>query len=179
MDELKASFSKVVREVSSTTTKLLKTVGKVTVNCCYCERPYETQTCWLKRKARNFCSPSCHDEARKEPVSVACEICKKLFIVRPSELKVSGYLDKKKTCSRKCLSEKRRLDLNRNGNLINKISIKGESVGTSKLTEYKVLKIRDDKRSQQEIANDYGVSQTLISQIKSRKIWSHVKDIES
>lgn len=43
-----------------------------------------------------------------------------------------------------------------------------------KLTDAQVRVIRSDARSQSVIAAEYGVDQSLISRIKSRKLWSHV-----
>lgn len=51
----------------------------------------------------------------------------------------------------------------------------GEKNGASKLTEEKVLAIRSDPRSQSKIAVDYGVTQTAISKIKLRKLWSYLE----
>lgn len=51
---------------------------------------------------------------------------------------------------------------------------RGEKQGCSKLTDDAVRKIRQDRRSQSAIAEDYGVSQTNISMIKRRKTWTHV-----
>ncbi len=44
----------------------------------------------------------------------------------------------------------------------------------AKLTDEVVMEIRKDKRFQKVIASEYGVSQTLISMIKLRKIWNHI-----
>lgn len=52
----------------------------------------------------------------------------------------------------------------------------GEINGMSKLTDAIVIAIRADIRKQKDIASTYGVDQSLISLVKSRKIWSHVKD---
>lgn len=54
-------------------------------------------------------------------------------------------------------------------------SRKGEDSGMAKLTETKVLAIRADTRTQKAIAADYGVDPSLISFVKTRKIWNHVK----
>ena len=51
---------------------------------------------------------------------------------------------------------------------------KGSDIGTSKLTEEDIVKIRKDSRRQTQIAKDYGVTQACISAIKCRKTWSHV-----
>jgi hypothetical protein len=52
---------------------------------------------------------------------------------------------------------------------------RGEQMHMSKLTEDLVIMARNDPRSQQVIADSLGVSQTLISLIKRRIIWKHVK----
>ena len=51
---------------------------------------------------------------------------------------------------------------------------RGETHGNAKLTDDAIIKIRKDRRFQRIIAEDYGVSQTLVSQVKSNKIWKHV-----
>jgi len=51
---------------------------------------------------------------------------------------------------------------------------RGSSHGNAKLTEEVVIKIRADTRSQSKIARDLGVSQSLISQVKRRKVWAHI-----
>jgi len=50
----------------------------------------------------------------------------------------------------------------------------GEKHPMSKLTVEKVIAIRQDDRVHRIIAIDYGVSQSVISGIKSKKSWSHV-----
>lgn len=52
----------------------------------------------------------------------------------------------------------------------------GERQGTAKLTEQLVRSIRADVRSHRAIAETYGISQSNVSRIKSRKLWSHVTD---
>jgi hypothetical protein len=49
---------------------------------------------------------------------------------------------------------------------------RGGKNNKAKLTEDKVLAIRDDDRIQLEIARDYGVSQQTVSDIKRKRIWS-------
>ena len=50
----------------------------------------------------------------------------------------------------------------------------GEKIPWHKLSEDDVRNIRDDERTQMEIAAEYGVRQCLISAIKRRKTWRHV-----
>jgi len=56
--------------------------------------------------------------------------------------------------------------------------VKGESSGSAKLTEEKVLEIRKKHSmgniSQKELANEYGVTGVTICRILSRKIWKHI-----
>lgn len=57
------------------------------------------------------------------------------------------------------------------------ISASGENCKHSKLTEKKVLEIREKLKSgisQGKIAKEYGVRQTSISAIKNRKTWKHI-----
>lgn len=53
--------------------------------------------------------------------------------------------------------------------------VKGEKHYLAKLTDSAVRAIRCDHRPQTAIARDYGVTQTLISQVQRRKIWAHVQ----
>lgn len=53
-------------------------------------------------------------------------------------------------------------------------TVRGESVGGSKLTEDQVQQILNDDRSQRRIAKDHNVCQMTVSLIKQRKIWRHV-----
>lgn len=50
----------------------------------------------------------------------------------------------------------------------------GESHGRSKLTETQIQRIREDVRTQREIALDYGISQGHVSDIKRCKYWRTV-----
>jgi len=43
----------------------------------------------------------------------------------------------------------------------------------ARLSSLEILKIRKDDRIQKEIAADYGVSKSLISAIKLRKVWTN------
>ena len=51
---------------------------------------------------------------------------------------------------------------------------KGQQNGSSKLTEKDVRLIRNDPRSNEEIAKDYPVCASHIGKIKVRKLWKHV-----
>lgn len=50
----------------------------------------------------------------------------------------------------------------------------GERQGTSKLTDEAVHAIRSSNELQRVLADRYGVTQSLISYVKSRKIWPHI-----
>jgi hypothetical protein len=52
--------------------------------------------------------------------------------------------------------------------------LRGEGHGCAKLTADDVIEIRRDIRMQREIAATYGVSRSLIGQIRTGKLWSHV-----
>ena len=51
---------------------------------------------------------------------------------------------------------------------------RGERIKHSKLTSENVVSIRKDIRSTSAIAKDYGISRSLVSQVKLRKVWTHV-----
>ena len=53
-------------------------------------------------------------------------------------------------------------------------SIRGNQVIGAKLSEASVRAIRVDDRTQQKIADDYGVSRSLVGVIKQQKRWRHV-----
>lgn len=53
--------------------------------------------------------------------------------------------------------------------------VKGSSVfWKAKLTEDDVLTIRADNRTSYAVAEQYGVSATLVQQIRKRNVWKHV-----
>jgi hypothetical protein len=52
--------------------------------------------------------------------------------------------------------------------------LRGRLIGGAKLTDAQVIAIRADSRFQREIAVDYGVSVSLIGQIKQRLVWRHI-----
>ncbi len=58
----------------------------------------------------------------------------------------------------------------------NNLHVRGESVGTSKLTEKQVLEIRNihKKFTQKQLAKKYNVTQTNIQCILNRKSWRHI-----
>lgn len=51
---------------------------------------------------------------------------------------------------------------------------RGEKACSAKLTEATVRNIRTDTRPGWKLAEVYGVSQTTISEVRSRKVWAHV-----
>jgi len=51
---------------------------------------------------------------------------------------------------------------------------KGEGNGMAKLTEVKVRSIAKDNRNRNLIASEYGVSLSVVSNIKNRRIWKHL-----
>lgn len=52
--------------------------------------------------------------------------------------------------------------------------VRGEDNGLSKLKTEQVIAIRLDTRVHRLIAADYGVSSSLISRIKLRRVWQHI-----
>lgn len=60
-------------------------------------------------------------------------------------------------------------------NLTKKCSNEGIKNGRAKLTEEQVKAIRQDLRSCQKIADDYGLVKSTVSAIKNYKLWKNVK----
>lgn len=52
--------------------------------------------------------------------------------------------------------------------------LRGEKHPLSKLTKDDVLAIRRDGRGHKAVAADYGVSPTLIRNVRNRETWAHV-----
>jgi hypothetical protein len=50
---------------------------------------------------------------------------------------------------------------------------KGEALGTAKLSAAQARSIRSDQRSQRVIGREYGISHTVVGQIKAGQIWRH------
>lgn len=55
--------------------------------------------------------------------------------------------------------------------------LRGSLQKSAKLTEQEVLSILSDKRTHLEVANDYGVSRSLIGAIKSGKRWPQMRAV--
>lgn len=53
--------------------------------------------------------------------------------------------------------------------------VRGTSHGNAKLNDEVVMRIRSDERPQREIAADIGISQSLVSLVKNRRIWAHIQ----
>ena len=51
---------------------------------------------------------------------------------------------------------------------------KGAANSGAKLSDDQVIAIRGDTRAQAEIGKDYGITQSLVSYIKSRRLWGHL-----
>lgn len=51
---------------------------------------------------------------------------------------------------------------------------RGSRVGTAKITEADVLRIRADPRRLAEIAADYGLNKTHVCEIRTGKVWRHI-----
>ncbi len=84
-----------------------------------------------------------------------CHTCDNRKCVRPGHLFLGTYKDNMVDCCAK-------------GRLA-----KGSKAGKAKLTEQQVTVIRKDKRLYKEIAKEYKVDRSIISKIKTRKIWKH------
>lgn len=102
---------------------------------------------------------------------LACHSCDTPLCVNPAHLWAGTQRDNLADCSAKG----RRAVGKKHGSRTHPESRpRGMAIKSAKLTELAVQNIRSDNRPQPQIAAQYGVSQTLISQIKLRKIWAHI-----
>jgi hypothetical protein len=160
----------------SCSTKIGRVHGDITINCDLCGISYETYACWAKRTNNHYCSKACTSAAKEFKIKKACIVCGTEFDVTLTQAKRIC------TCSRKCL-KKRRSDL-----LIDQAKNieaspifnygdheRGEKI-SKKLDDNKIRLIRSDKRSQRLIAEDFRISQSMVSSIKAKKSWAHVDD---
>jgi len=172
-----APIAGIEREFSNKT-KLARTQGKININCDLCGLLYETYACWAKRTSNHYCSKACANAAKEIPVEKFCVICGGTFIANPTTAK------KLTTCSRKCLKVNRSRLLTAEAENMSKSPIfnygnheRGEQISRN-LSDDDVRAIRADTRPQTQIADQYGISQSNVSQIKTRATWAHVSDDE-
>lgn len=62
--------------------------------------------------------------------------------------------------------------------MVSKGTLKGEGQHNAKLDTWDVICIRADRRKQRTIAVDYGVSQSCVMLIKTRRNWAHIPEME-
>lgn len=65
-------------------------------------------------------------------------------------------------------------DMMRKGRHVFRVT-RGENKGMAKITEAQMLAIRADGRPHKIIADEYGISRSHVSGIKSRKFWRHIQ----
>lgn len=91
-------------------------------------------------------------------VKAICHRCDNPLCVNPDHLFIGTYLENMADMKRKGRAN----------------VVRGAARAGAKLDDDKVRQILRDSRTQRLIAQDYGVDQSIISEVKSRKIWSHV-----
>lgn len=87
-----------------------------------------------------------------------CHACDTPACVNPKHLWLGTQADNMKDCKGKGRKER------------------GERHASARLTENQIIAIRQDSRIQKQIASDYGMGRTIISNIKSKNKWAHVID---
>lgn len=153
-----------------------RSAGKISMSCDHCGMTYETYACWAKRVARHYCSKACANAGKETPIEKTCAVCGETFITTPA----AAW--KFSTCSKKCMTVKRRQFLLAEAKNMGSSSVynygKHERGGqiSKKLNDDVIREIINDPRPQAEIGKDYGICQSHVSQIKRRVIWGHVTD---
>lgn len=94
----------------------------------------------------------------KRGVKAICHHCDNPRCVNPDHLFIGTYYENM-------------ADMKRKGRSRHPI---GTAVFGAKLDDEKVRSILSDRRTQKQIAQDYGVDPSVISDVKTRKIWRHV-----
>lgn len=92
---------------------------------------------------------------------LVCHTCDNPICVNPDHLFLGTYLDNYQDMiekGREVYGDRR-----------------GSKNSLAKLTEDDVREIRDSSETQVKIGKRFGVSQSVISEIRSRKLWSHVR----
>ncbi len=87
-----------------------------------------------------------------------CHRCDNKKCVNPEHLFLGSHADNMRDRDKKGLG----------------VPFPGELNGRSKLTNQDVIAIRADTRTLQAIADEYGMSNSHVSQIRSRKRWAHI-----
>lgn len=160
----------------SNPTPMSRSAGKIGMSCDHCGMTYETYACWAKRVARHYCSKACANAGKETPIEKTCAVCGETFITTPA----AAW--KFSTCSKKCMSERKRQFLLAEAKNMDTSSVynygKHERGGqiSKKLNDDLVREILNDPRPQSEIGKDYGICQSHVSQIMRRVIWGHVTD---
>lgn len=117
---------------------------------------------------------SLHKQQKQHPKTVH-RLVAKAFIPNPENKPQVNHINGIKTDNRVCNLEwctaKENIRHAENKGLRGS---KGEKNKRAKLTEAQVLLIREDLRTQHEIAADYGVSRSIIGFIKTKKTWKHI-----
>jgi hypothetical protein len=89
--------------------------------------------------------------------------------VNPTHLHVGNHQDNMKDM----ISKNRQAKGN---DFVNRKPANGSKNGLAKLTELQAMEIFKDNRKQREIADQYGVSQAVVHNIKSKKTWKVIHD---
>ena len=89
--------------------------------------------------------------------------------VNPSHLILGSHADNMKDM----ISKNRQ---SKGNDFVNRKPAKGSKNGLAKLTELQAMEIFKDNRKQREIADQYGVSQAVVHNIKSKKTWKIIHD---
>lgn len=95
---------------------------------------------------------------------IVCHRCDNSACVNPAHLFIGTHKD----------NEIDKLAKGRRGDVGTKTPLRGEANCKAKLTDAKVLAIREDARPQRVIAKEYGTTQSAIWKVKTRRTWRHV-----
>ncbi len=121
-----------------------------------------------------YCCVTLHNKPERKSFLVNRLVCEAFHGLPPSVEHQAAHNDglSQNNCAgnlRWATKDENEADKERHGT-----RMRGDGHANSKLTEALVHEIRADSRTTYEIAATHGVSQSLVSLVRTRKVWAHV-----
>ena len=144
-----------------------------------------------KPSARGYVTCSLYRDGKAHPRALHAIICEAFHGPRPSPKHHAAHWDGDLSNNRQenlrwATPAENSADKNRHGTMARGVThfsrtkphrvARGERNGRAKLQPADVLEIRQDERLFRQIAEEYGVSKSLIAAIKRREVWAHIRD---
>lgn len=156
----------------SNRTAISRTANHVSLICPVCGTGFTRKAAEAKRNAVSYCSRACAGFACRKQVDVRCRVCSAPFAVKQSHF--GRVTCCSSACKKKLLSELATAkDI---AGWKNGVFQSGEKAAGAKLTEDQARAILADKRKHADIAQDYGITRSAVSQMKRGESWAQLLD---